>query len=240
MERSDELNDKVEAYLSGTLTGSEKADFEALLANDPELQNEVDRQRKLLMAFELLKYKREFAHQRAIPALRETKVRKLEWPRYAAAASVVLFLIAGLLYKTGVFTAKSRLAYDKYYEPETYARGGCPQDLPAFQLYAEGKYKDALQKVAPITSDSSACIAYFKGLCYLAIDNSALAIPLFTEASTSGRLEIHQKAQWYLSMAFLEADQSKEARKLLAEIATSPSHPYQRAAQEIINDFFAE
>lgn len=240
MERSDELNDQVEAYLSGTLTGSQKTDFETRLANDPELQAEVDRQRKLLLAFELLKYKREFAHQKAVPSLRETKVRKLEWMRYAAAASVALFLLAGLLYKTGIFTTKSRLAYDKYYEPETYARGGCPQDLPAFKLYAEGKYNDALQKVASLTGDSSACISYFKGLCYLAMDNSKLAIPFLSEASVSGRSEIHQKAQWYLSMAFLEADRSKEARKLLTEIATAPSHPYQRAAQEIIDDFFTE
>lgn len=244
----DDTNDKIESYLNGTMDTAEKVAFEATLELDPQLREEVEFRKKTLRALELLKFKQEFQKTREL--VPQQKSIDIEPPktivvrpfgsRYAIAASITLLLVAGFLYKSDVFTSRSQRAFNTYYQAETYARGGCPQDLPFFKQYADGKYKEALEQAKSTSGDSIFCVTYFQGLCYLAQDESTVAIPLFTKATESENNEIKNKAQWYLAMAYLEANEAKKAEELLRQIANNSDNPYSTPAGQIISDFFAK
>lgn len=256
MELSDELNERIESYLDGSLEEADQQDFEALIASTPELREEIAFRKKARRAIEALKFKQEFQKIRAAdtvleradniaPKVVQDKIeekRTITRPlfgRYAVAASITLLLVAGFLYKSDVFSPTSQRAFNKYYQAETYARGGCPQELPVFKQYADGRYQEALDQVNTLPTDSIFCITYFKGLCYLAQDNSATAIPLFSQAKESKNGEVKNKAKWYLAMAYLEANDNEKAKKMLQEIAAEPENPYSNPASQIISDFFS-
>jgi hypothetical protein len=248
MELSDELNERIESYLDGSLEEADQQEFEALIAATPELGEEIAFRQKTRRAIEALKFKQEFQKIRATATSSEEPQEKVEergeisrpfWSRYAVAASITLLLVAGFLYKSDVFSPTSQRAFNKYYQAETYARGGCPQELPFFKNYADGRYQEALDQVNTLPTDSIFCITYFKGLCYLAQDQSATAIPLFSQATESKNGEVKNKAKWYLSMAYLEANDNEKAKKMLQEIAAEPENPYSNPASQIISDFFS-
>jgi tetratricopeptide (TPR) repeat protein len=247
MELSDELNEKIEAYLDASLDESAKIEFEQVLAASPELREELAFRKKTRRSIEALKFRQEFEKIRnTVPypvapnaKLDAPAVKPLFWPKYAVAASITLLLVAGILYRNDVFSPPGQRVFNKYYQAETYARGGCPQELPSFRLYADGRYQEALEDTKTAPTDSIFCTIYFKGLCYLAQDQSSHAIPLFNQAIESTSKEVQNKALWYLAMAYLEANDQEKAEKTLRKIASVPENPYSALAGEIISDFFS-
>lgn len=248
MELADELNERIESYLDGSLEETDKQEFETLIASTPELEEEIAFRQKTRRAIEALKFKQEFQKIRDSATATEEDQEKVEekekvirpfWSRYAVAASVTLLLMAGFLYKSDVFTPSSQRAFNKYYQDESYARGGCPQELSVFKQYADGHYQEALDQVKTLPTDSIFCITYFKGLCYLAQDQSSTAIPLFSEAIESTNGEVRNKAKWYLALSYLEVNDKEKAEKLLRAIANESENPYSDPASQIISDFFS-
>lgn len=255
MELSEDAFDQLEAYLDGTLPEAERGAFEARLATDSTLREEVAAQRALRRALSVQAFRQEL--QRARERQEATgqsdqgtqKGRVIRprwgwstWQTYAVAASVAVVMAGLWVWQSGGYRSPEQRTFEQFYRPEDRARGGCPSDLPAFDLYAARNYEAALAQASAQPDDSTRCLVYFRGLNYLALDQSAEAIASFTEALRAPEPLIRTRAEWYLALAYLQGDRPGEARRVLARIAgdRTAENPYRARAQRILNEYLPD
>lgn len=256
MELSEEAFDELEAYLDGTMPEAERGAFEARLAADSALREEVATQRALRRALNVQAFRhqlhlaREHQEGTAQSGQTERQDRVLRprwglpaWQTYAVAASVAVLLLAGVwFWRSGGFQSPEQRAFNEFYRPENRVRGECPADLPAFERYAARDYASALAEVSAQADDSTRCLAYFRGLIYLALDRPAVAIASLTDALRSPVRSLRVRAEWYLALAYLQGDQPSEARRRLARIVgdSDVENPYRTRAQRLLNEYLAD
>ncbi len=227
-------------YLAGRMSEAKLRRFEARLAAEPELAAELSVQRRLYDALDLLRTKEklkqaQIAYQKGEKNTSRPVSRSL-WSAVAVAAAFVGVALSITYYATDVFKSTSEVAFNEFYQPESGARGGCPQDLPAFPLYARGDYKKALASAANASEDLTRCRAYFAGLNRLALGQPLLAAEDFTLARESTEVGIRRKAVWYLGLSYLKAGNEAKARQTFRAIGAQddPEHPYASSAAEIL------
>lgn len=256
MELSEEAFDELESYLDGTMPEAERGAFEARLAADTALREEVATQRALRRALRVQAFKHELQQARerqegtaqTAPTERQGRVLRPRWglptwQTYAVAASVAVLLLAGVwFWRSGGFQSPEQRAFNEFYRPEDRVRGECPSDLPAFERYAARDYASALAEVSTQADDSTRCLAYFRGLNHLGLDQAAEAVVQFTDALRSSERSVRVRAEWYLALAYLQGDQPGEARRLLARIAgdEDAENPYRARARRILDDHLSD
>ncbi len=162
--------------------------------------------------------------------------------RLVLVSSVVV--LAGILIGAGYWLTRPTLAeqtFLTFYRPEPVARGGADCGtalLPGIQLYRTQQYEPALQQFTALSA-SQPCVSYYVGLTQLATDQPEQAVysleSALKPAITSPPL-IRQKAEWYLAMAYLKANQPAEAKSQLIRIAQQPDQPFRNVAQQALAD----
>lgn len=242
MELSEELLRNIEDYLEGKLLAEEKRAFELRIEAEPALKEEVAAQRRLKNALEVIKTK-ERLKQAYTEYEEATKVRSLNrpvWQTYAVAASVIGLMLGIIYFGTDIFKPDSEIAFNEFYQPEANARGECPQELPAFSLYEEKQYEDALAAAMTQKDDSTHCVRYFVGINQLALAKLPQAIQSLQIAQTSPNPSIRRKAEWYLGLAYLRDNNEENAEKTFKAIVerNESENPYVQPAAKILNRFF--
>lgn len=242
MELSEELLRQIEDFLEGKLSVEEKRTFELRIEAEPALKEEIVAQRRLKNAIEALKTK-ERLKLAYTNYQQDSKVRPLNrpvWQTYAVAAAIVGLMLGITYFGTDVFRSDSEVAFNEFYQPEANARGECPQDLPAFKLYEEKQYEDALASVVGQKDDSTHCVRYFVGINQLALARLPQAIQSLQIAQTSPDIVIRRKAEWYLGLAYLRDNNEESAEKTFKAIVerNESENPYVQPAAKLLNRFF--
>jgi hypothetical protein len=240
---TEEQLEQIEKYISQQMTDSEKILFENQLNNDAKLSKIVEQQRKMLFGFEVIEMKRQIKEARPVSSTK-TPIIVLQQPYFLAAASIAIFFLVGwLLFRSDVFTPNTTLAYNEFYKPETNARNNdCPQNLVAFKSYQAGNYTQALGKSENIADDSTYCIAYFRGINYLALNQTTKAIQLLETASRSKDETIAQKSEWYLGLTYLKAGEESKAKEVFGNIQKyqDAENPYRLPSQALLQKYFSK
>ncbi|MFD1145439.1 anti-sigma factor family protein [Larkinella insperata] len=259
MKLSENQFDLIEAYLNNELSAMDRASFENDIQTDPELSAEVSRQREFRLGLRALgiqkkleqarsAYKSSLATDHPAPK-RAARVQPFfKWQSWAAAASVILVLGVGYYAYEQTASRQADLAFAETVSANTNddllksfpTEGVSSQTratfLEAINQYKAGKYDRAIEqlKVLPADKKTVAYKNYLLGLSYLANKQSGRAIPLLIKAQQTTSIELHTKAEWFLTLAYVKNNQKERALPLLKRISLNKAHPFQSLAQRVL------
>ncbi len=178
------------------------------------------------------------------------RAKRIQLYRRLAAAAILLILVtAGIFYApiNQAKTTQDLIALhleDKKQNTGIRKSGGTTVTIQtnAMAAYEENDYKNAIPLFLKILENKEAKIEYnlFLGLSYLYSQNAKKAIDAFKTARTKTRTttqdnkeELATSINWYLSLAYLQQKDYKNARKELMAIIENNGRK-KEAAQELL------
>ena len=223
-------------YLDNELPPSQRAQVEAALSGNAELQQELERLRTAKQAFG------QFARQQRVSSIhnemmkelpRQTgkaaPVRYLRLAMRVAALLLVLVLIAGLVQYS--LLDGDRL-YRSHYDAFTLGTTRDGANEPALeQAYRQGNMRQvtAMYERNALRQPADNFLA---GQAYLALGEPQKAITAFEaqlQANESKELKPYQEdTEYYLALAWLKAGETDRALPIFQKIHDQTSHAYNR------------
>jgi hypothetical protein len=232
----------MQAYVRGLLTSIRREKFEERLQNDLDFKAKFDEMRPIIEVSDSMHLEGQISKrvlkddfissEKEIPTDNLKKLLFSRIVQFAAAASVMILI--GIFWHDSTMDSR---AYDSQYQAITGISAGltndeCPnQDL--LNLYFNKKYQpllDSLSKKPPLP-----CVSFYVGMSYLGLEDADKAIPLLSEGIQSKDPDIKQKAEWYLTLAYLKNHERDKAKAQLGKIIeTTQQHRYKPFANELL------
>lgn len=236
----------IERFLSRAMTPEEQHAFQARLNAEPALVAELafyqalwlhrDEQAKARWAAKGKALFRETG-QPAAPLRSTFFATPYRWA--AAATLALLVTAAGFWFVTHRQDPYQQL-YSANYEPLpasgqlSGATGATPEQKiwdKAFELYALGKYDQAIAEVNQL-KPATAQVYLFAGSCYLEQNRPAEAIRAFEQVDPAA-LSLYQRAQFDIALAHIRARNIALAQAQLQRIADDPESNYRGRARAL-------
>ncbi len=245
MKRTQQLFDKIEAYLARTLPLEEREAFEKEMDENPELQLEVEKHRELhavfadedTMAFkqQLIEISRSIREEEAAAA--STFKTTSRFLKIAASIALIIGIGSAIWYTYTIQDQNNDLyaAYYSRYPVEDVTRGDKDNVLKnILKDYASGAYKNVIDSLENSNlKESNQRLKIYLGNSYLQTENPKDAITQFASITPSSRY--YEIAQWYLSLAHLKKNQPKQSIKTLKNIIEF-NGSYKRKAERLLKE----
>ncbi|MBX2928664.1 MAG: tetratricopeptide repeat protein [Saprospiraceae bacterium] len=234
--------DRIDRYLTGTMDPAEKQAFEAEMAADAQLAEDLTLQRDMGAFLRRREHRnalqaqlRDIGRAHFQPEKKEAKTvsisrRRILWiGAMAAAAGLALFLLRPLLFPPSLF--------DQYAEYPALAlaqkSSAGPADWSAAeQAFNSEDYTTAEpvleQYLAAYPTDMQAQL--YLGICKMELDKHTEARQIFGALAQSGE-SFKDYAQWYLALSYLKSGDTAATQKTLDEIPDSS--PFYKKAKEL-------
>lgn len=240
--------DKIEAYLSGAMTGAERQAFEAEVAASAELAREVDAVRLAREAVELSisdRLRAQFQEwgespgaeaeptgARVVQLAPRARLRRL----LAIAAGVLLVLVGGSFWYANDQYAAGAIAMDYYQELplDLSVRGDTDPLAAAVADLQAGNFEQA---DAYFRSISAGDDQYFDARYYLAHSlfqqqQYGEALEILETLENTGNINLRENAAWLQALCYLQSGQTEDAkfRSLLSGMIADNDHSYHEQA----------
>lgn len=246
------LAELIDDYLGGRLNQEEKQAFEQRLSTETALAEQVALHRKITAGLQstgrinmLAFLKEEDAKMPAYEQETEKEegktitFRPASRQMYYWAAAAVLLLIVPVLLLLRNDVSGEKLA-DTYFSPYKNQWVAPDSDsslsAQAMEHYENQNYALALPILEKMlgTDTAEAEVQFYKGNSHLALKHTKDAIECFRKVLDMPSNKYTQEAEWYLALSYVQADNEKEAKKVLKEIVAKETHPYHKDAQELL------
>ncbi len=225
MERTQEIFEKIEAYINNTLSQEERSVFEKEMEQNPELQTEVDKHKKLhevLSDTDTLAFKEKLVKISDEIKAEGTSSRSWFLQHWKMAATIAVILgIGSILWFNANRTHQNQELYAAYYEPfpiEDTTRGESTNDFAdALIHYAQGEYDrviSTLEELVHVPDQEQ--LSLYLGNSYMNTGEEQKAIDIFK--NIDGSSKYHENAQWYLALTYLKIGDTKKLKPLLTTI----------------------
>ncbi len=259
----DNLQYNIERYLSGAMPPDEVVDFEKLVAENPEVKKELNLFKEInqhlsgerddydipnsvytneLRSFlrseeakDIQKTIAEIGEEQTVASKRKGRSNML-----MVAASVVIFLFASLGYWFLGNPSTDSLYVDYYSQedlPSIVKRGDDSSSLEKGALaFQDGNHEEAVayfESYKEAGGDLDPSVFLYLGVAYSKIENIEKSIENFDAIITSNSLDA-SKGLWFKALAYLKAGQSENAKTILEEIVSNPSHFNSNKAKELL------
>jgi hypothetical protein len=236
MNLTEELIEEIDGWLNNRMNPAEQAAFQQRLAQDAELRQEVEVQRRILQGLEAVAMKRQLATMRKGIG-RERQLRRASRTVGAFMLTVFLFLGGFYLFQYSQKLSSQEVAMQYGTESPTLDDADLTTDLTeAINNYYAGQYQQALSQLAVLPTDSLRLVPYYRGLSLLALNRSAEAINALAQAWQSPSSATRQKAEWFTAMTYLKADDADKGREILRAIRDGKEdHLYKELATEVLD-----
>lgn len=164
--------------------------------------------------------------------------KSFKW--YYAAASIILFAVAGFLIYSNLNSGYESVVAD-YYKPYDYIpevkRGTKIEENSIeyiFQYYDRGQYIQTIQMINKLEDGlKTVKVNFIMANAYQATDNYVEAIKLYKQIINSTYYGYGSK--WYLALCYLSIENIEQARPLLEELKGLPTS-YSRNAKKLLED----
>ncbi|PHN03999.1 anti-sigma factor [Flavilitoribacter nigricans] len=251
--------DKIEAYLSGALAGAERQAFEAEIAGDPALAEEVDAVRLAREAVEfsissnLRAQFQEWQEAEATGTKTEEARVVTMAPRrnlrrvLAIAASVLLILAVGSFWYANEQFASDQLAMD-YYENmplDLHIRGNAEELPEAVAKIRDNNFAEADAYLRSVPADDP---LYYNARYYLAHSlhrqgEYDASNDILNEVNEASNPNLREDASWLKVLNYLELEQTgnDEFQTLLEEMIADDGHTHHNDAVNLndkLNSFW--
>ena len=232
MERTQELFEKIDAYLNGKLEGNDLKSFQDALKGDKALQLEVEKY-KLVQA--ALKDEEEIAFRKQLQSIdAELKnddaskkfafnISRINWK--VVAVFVVLIGITSLLYFQSRNQEKRNL-FASYYEPypmEDRTRGDEMSSHVSFDKLALNYKNEDYDDVITILENNTETatndrLKLYLGNGYLNVNKENKAIEVFQLIDKESTF--YDDAQWFLALSYVKMNKKNKAIPILKKLSS--------------------
>lgn len=213
----EEFTEKIQRFLSGDMTESEREAFETLMEQDELLRDEVDFQRGLT---QFLRDEGARKLQDRVKQLKTAQENEFTFPWKKALAAI---LILGLLaipayYFVSNSTPEGPELSATYFEPypDRITQMGDERDSLelAMSFYNSKEYEKAATLLEVLSPDSSGYASLYLSICQIQNDQASKAIStLNSQIDILGdESEVKPVLHWYLILAYLKANRPNEAK----------------------------
>lgn len=240
----EQIFEKIEGYIQGTLPPEEQKQFEAEMEKDAALSDEVAFQRKLIKSIETESVRQlldqlhtENFEEEETPVVTMRQRQSYTW--MAVAASVALLMVAGWWVFFGQQPSTSSL-YAAYFSPATglsttlgYTNNA--QFSEGMISYKLEEYAEAKNWWQPLLEADPAndTLNFYMGVASLANEQTDEAMQYLTKVEENQQSIYYGEARWYLALAYLQHDDKEKAKALLQELSAQDSD-YQAQSLEIL------
>lgn len=247
MDSAMERQSLLDKYLQDKLTEAELLAFNAFLESDPEFKEEVAFQtdvKRAVIAEEDENFKDMLSGfdseaQATASKTTEHKTEKTKtFPnKWLVAASVALMAGLGYFYSISQTTDPKDLFVENFtpYRNVTHpiTRGEAVTDTKtkAFLAYSKTAYKEAIPLFTELyTVSKEPYYLFYKANALIQLNRGEEAIPLLKEhlATTDA---LTDKSNWYLAMAYLQLEDTENAKKALNEVVSKKTYKAEQAKQ---------
>lgn len=246
----------IDRFLRGQLDHTERVAFQERCESDPEFAAEVKRHVMAEATARRAAREQRRAHFNAIYDQEATPSRgvvRRMWP-YAVAVAAAVALLLLVFWPSSQTSQALYLAYQEAPQPASFYKGEpTGSDLTlALEAYNQADYQTAIDRLEQQLSDSVVrrpnTLHFYLGLSYLfAFDQAANTDPSpdasYLPQAIQALQQVEagsaygQQAQWQLALAYLRANRSEEARRLLRNIVDHQGHYKQATAQKMLADW---
>jgi TolA-binding protein len=238
-------------YIQQELTVEETENFDQRLKEDKTFEHEFNLYQDMLLSIEYdgeseirstitavqKKLKGEhFFDKEEVKIVDGTSRFKLPGKRWLAiAASILVFIVAGLYLVNTDFTNGSEDAFAKFYKPETNKLSGILDSLEssgfanieakknkllasALQYYEKGDYSSAGNSLTDFLKEYPAdkTAQLYLGLNLLQQGNNQKAITQLVPLVSAAEMDYQSTAKWYLVLAYIQIDTAETQVKVNA------------------------
>ena len=238
-----ENTELIERYFEGNLSPHERQAFERRAAQETAFSEEVTLQQQIREGLRATGRGRMLSQLEATESLMSayhppTQVLRFDDRSrqrfYWAAAAAILLLIPAYLWLQAN-PANERL-FAAYFVPyQQVASPAAAQDplSRALMQYRNKNYAQALPILERIMEQGNASDSalFYKANVDLQLGRPWEAIDELQRIPAQSNL--HQEAQWYLALAYLQANEREDAKKIVSEISAEPGHPYRNQAKRL-------
>lgn len=221
MERTQEIFDKIEAYLGKSLSKEEQKAFEDEMAKNVALQLEVEKHKSLhnvLIDKDTLAFKEKLTVISKKIKEENTPISFFTTTWKIAATIVVILGIGSLFWYSSSSQNQTKDLYAKYYEPfpaEDITRGENTYDLGVIKNYSAKAYNKVIIELEN-KSDLKDNYRVYLGNSYMNTGQEQKAIIQFSKIEKNS--SYYENSRWYLSLTYLKLGQPKKTMVLLEEI----------------------
>jgi len=248
MKNFQEKIDKIEGYLEGSLDQSGLKEVEDALASDKEFQKTFDSYKFLVDGIKFSARKElhekiklwdnEISDEINLPT-KSAKLKSFRW--YAVAASIVFFIIAGIVISVHLDRGYHGLVADYYkaYDlvPPTVRGENDTQDLleSIYTYYELDKYSKVIESINQLeTAQQTDLIKFLLANSYQATGDYDAAIEILEKLSTSDT-GYKSASKWYLALCLLSKEEAEKAIPILEELSTSNTF-HESDAKSLLED----
>lgn len=242
MEVTEALMDRMDQYLEGKMSAGEAQAFESELRDNPKLADLLAQHQETILTIESVGVKNELSkiiEQNRKREQTETKTISINRNVIAIAASIAI-LLGAFFYFRPFSPSQGQALYQAFYQadpglPTMMGATDNPIFADAMVSYKEGEYQKALEsfKMLSVANSSNDTLSFYQGICQLELGQTTESIESFSKINLSKPIW-GNKAEWYQTMALLNANQLPEARSKLEKIANDGTHRYQQQAKEVL------
>lgn len=239
--------EKIDKYLSGDMSTSERAAFEQQMNQDDALREEVALHHDIkagIGEYEDAKLKMKLQEKEIILRQKEKngsqqKSRRIFlWTALAAGLSLTVVAFIWLF-----FIDSPQTLFAEYYQPYPNVVLPIDRSQPSsrieknpYQLYELGQYTEAIPLFEKqLEQEADPVVRFYLGLSYLETQQVSEAIKQLKTAAEANH-NLSTAAHWYLGLGYLQAGEKEEAATIFSQLATS-ENDFQEKAQEILEEF---
>lgn len=214
----------IEKYILGQLDSKEEVSFEARM-KDTDFEQELNLQKDLSQAFKaegrvhLKNQLQQFESKISGQSQQEAVVRRLPLRRILLIAAGVACLVLAVYFASNTgptnqdLFAQNFSPYPNVEAPIDKGSNTTDPRASAFQSYEQGNYPAAIQQLEQLANQNDA-VYFYKGICYLAIENSSSAISSFEAMQDKGG-QYYIPGQWYKALALIQQGDREQAKPFI-------------------------
>jgi tetratricopeptide (TPR) repeat protein len=239
----------LQRYLDNELSESDMTRFEQELSASPDLLVDLDLYKEVEEAIsdtEVLDFRAQLTDLREETRHLETGRRVFRFSRpwhYAASAALALLVAIGLATVLGRPLSNNDL-FVKYMKPYELVLTNRSMDSEVTQIwmntaqdrFLKGEFEGAIDAFEEVLELNTGKVEadFYMGVSYMEIDKHTDASKSFNRVIKHSDNLYIQKAEWYLAGCLLAMDETEQARRKLAMIASSSNHYYNDDAAKIL------
>ena len=250
--------EQIENFIRGNLDAKGRRQFEQQLAEDKDLQKEVQAYEVLLEGFkeiqladftqEVQQWENELRQQdkptikKTAPIKKEAPIVRMRFRRLAIAAGFLLLVLAGGYWWMGTQYSDTGLVASNYNPLESSTlrnSGGDAHPLEdGIKFYEQGNFASAVDYFGGIstTQESYPLAQLYLGHSYMQTRNYPKAIETFQALASTGDIRYAEEAEWHHILALVGNHQSGNSfTEALNAILADADHDYYADAQKLQN-----
>jgi len=229
-----EMSNKILKYFDGLMSGEERLAFEKQLAENPDMQQELDHFKLARMGLQHYGLRADISaiHEEMMRSLKvenavlQPRKNRFVHPLFKIAAAISVVFLAAVLFKFITVTP------DKLYSRQFVAytvdtERGNNSETEMEINYQAGAYAKVIERFMQF-KNPGAKAKFLAGQAYLALKKAPEAAVLFNELlrQPDNGNPFHDDAEYYLGLSYLAAQKFPEALPLFEKIYRDEAHVY--------------